>query len=75
MAATSRSPARDCKEVSLVRADGGEAPREILAGALTNGAWASFAVHPDSRNRLLGVHPEWRSGFYVSDREHRSLQW
>jgi Tol biopolymer transport system component len=60
--------------IYLVRADGGEVPRKILAGALTNGAWASFAVHPDGRIGVLGIHPEWRLGFYVSDREHRSLR-
>lgn len=62
------------QKIYLVGADGGEAPREILAGALTNGAWGSFAVHPDGRIGLFGVHPEWRIGFYVSDREHRSLR-
>ena len=64
----------ELQKMYLVRADGGESPREILAGALTDGAWGSFAVHPDGRIGLLGVHPEWQVGFYVSDREHRSLR-
>jgi Tol biopolymer transport system component/DNA-binding winged helix-turn-helix (wHTH) protein len=58
----------------LVRADGGEPPREILAGALTGGTWASFAVHPDGRIGVFGVHPELRFGFFVSDLEHRRLR-
>jgi Tol biopolymer transport system component/DNA-binding winged helix-turn-helix (wHTH) protein len=58
----------------LVRADGGEPPREILKGALSDGTWASFAVHPDGRIGVFGVHPELRFGFFVSDREHRRLR-
>jgi Tol biopolymer transport system component len=58
----------------LVRGDGGEPPREILKGQLTNGWWASFAVHPDARISVLGLHPVTRFGFYVSDRAYRRLQ-
>jgi Tol biopolymer transport system component/DNA-binding winged helix-turn-helix (wHTH) protein len=62
------------QQIYLVRADGGEPPREILVGALTNGAWGSFAVHPDGRIGLVGTHSQWGAGFYVSDHEHRSLR-
>jgi Tol biopolymer transport system component len=62
------------QQIYLVRADGGEPPREILVGALTKGAWGSFAVHPDGRIGLLGAHPEWGAGFYVSDRDRRGLR-
>jgi DNA-binding winged helix-turn-helix (wHTH) protein/dipeptidyl aminopeptidase/acylaminoacyl peptidase len=57
----------------LVRADGDEPPRQILKEAMADGAWYSFAVHPDGRIGLLGIHLELRFGFYVSDREHRRL--
>jgi Tol biopolymer transport system component/DNA-binding winged helix-turn-helix (wHTH) protein len=58
----------------LVKADGGEPPRQILKDQLANGAWGSFAVHPDGRIGVFGIHPAERLGFYVSDREHRRLQ-
>jgi Tol biopolymer transport system component/DNA-binding winged helix-turn-helix (wHTH) protein len=58
----------------LVRADGGEPPREILKGQLSGGAWSSVAVHPDGRIGVLGIHPVRRFGFYVVDRANRTLQ-
>jgi Tol biopolymer transport system component/DNA-binding winged helix-turn-helix (wHTH) protein len=58
----------------LVRGDGGEPPREILKGQLTNGWWASFSVHPDARVGVLGLHPVKGIGFYVSDMAHRRLE-
>jgi Tol biopolymer transport system component/DNA-binding winged helix-turn-helix (wHTH) protein len=62
------------RKLFQVSADGGEEPREVLAGALTNGHWSSFSVHPDGRIGLLGTHAEERFGFYVSDRGHRTLR-
>ena len=64
----------DFQALYLVRADGGEAPREILEGQLPGGAWSSFAVHPDGRIGVLGIHRATRFGFYVTDRAHRRLQ-
>ena len=58
----------------LVRADGGEAPREILEGQLPGGAWSSVAVHPDGRIGVLGIHRATRFGFYVADRANRRLE-
>ena len=58
----------------LVRADGGEPPREIFKGQLSGGAWSSIAVHPDGRIGVLGIHPATRFGFYVVDRANRTLQ-
>ncbi len=64
----------DFQALYLVRADGGEAPREILQGQLAGGAWSSLAVHPDGRIGVLGIHRETRFGFYVADRANRRLQ-
>jgi Tol biopolymer transport system component/DNA-binding winged helix-turn-helix (wHTH) protein len=57
----------------VVKADGGEPPRQILKDQLANGAWSSFAVHPDGRIGVFGIQPEGGLGFYLSDREHRRL--
>lgn len=58
----------------LVRSDGGEPPREILTGQLAGGNWGSFAMHPDGRLGIFGVHPAMGFGFFVSDRAYRKLQ-
>ncbi len=58
----------------LVRADGGEPPRETLKGQLTDGLWSSFTVHPDGRIGLWGVHPVMRFGFFVSSDDRRVLR-
>ncbi len=55
--------------IHVVRADGGEAPREILKGQLANGVWSSFSVHPDGRIGLFGINAAGRIGFYLSDRD------
>jgi Tol biopolymer transport system component/DNA-binding winged helix-turn-helix (wHTH) protein len=62
------------KALYLVRADGGEAPREIFKGQISGGAWSSVAVHPDGRIGILGIHPTKRFGFYVADRANRRLE-
>ncbi len=49
----------------LVRADGGEAPREILKGQLANGVWSSFSVHPDGRIGLFGINAAGQIGFFL----------
>jgi Tol biopolymer transport system component/DNA-binding winged helix-turn-helix (wHTH) protein len=64
----------DFKALYLVRADGGEAPREIFKGQISGGAWSSVAVHPDGRIGILGIHPTRRFGFYVADRANRRLE-
>ncbi len=64
----------EVRALYLVRADGGEPPREILKGQLSGGAWSSVAVHPDGRIGVLGIHPVSRFGFYVVDRANRTLQ-
>ena len=64
----------DVQALYLVRADGGEPPREIFAGQLSGGAWSSVAVHPDGRIGVLGIHRTTRFGFYVADRANRRLQ-
>jgi Tol biopolymer transport system component len=64
----------EVRALYLVRADGGEPPREILHGQLSGGAWSSVAVHPDGRIGILGIHPVNRFGFYVVDRANRTLQ-
>jgi Tol biopolymer transport system component/DNA-binding winged helix-turn-helix (wHTH) protein len=64
----------DFRALYRVQADGGEAPREILEGQLSGGAWSSFAVHPDGRIGVLGIHRTTRFGFYVADRDNRRLQ-
>ena len=57
----------------VVRADGGEAPREILKGQLANGVWSSFSVHPDGRIGLFGINAAGQIGFYLSDRDRVRL--
>jgi Tol biopolymer transport system component/DNA-binding winged helix-turn-helix (wHTH) protein len=66
--------AAELRALYLVRADGGEPPREILSGQLSGGAWSSVAVHPDGRIGVLGIHPVSRFGFYVVNRANRTLQ-
>lgn len=58
----------------LVSAEGGEVPRQILASEMAKGRlWGSFAVHPDGRIGLLGVGSDHKLGFFVSDREYRTV--
>jgi Tol biopolymer transport system component/DNA-binding winged helix-turn-helix (wHTH) protein len=65
---------RDLQAVYLVRAGGGEPPRAILERELAGGNWRSFAVHPDGRITVLGVHRASPLGFYVTDRAYGRLQ-